>query len=90
MEKTSLFSEKLPFFSLISGEVFNLLNHWYQDAPAWWAMVIGLPLMILSFSIFAAALSAVAQSIFSQEYNRSHCPFCQRPVRIKSNHRYLD
>ena len=90
LEKISFYSGKLPLFPLISGSTFDLLNHWYQEATTWWALVIGLPMMIVGLSIFIMSLSALVQSIFSNEYNRTNCPFCKRPVRIKKNHAYLD
>jgi hypothetical protein len=82
-EKATLFSNLLPYFPLIKKSIFTQLNHWYQDALVWWAMVVGIPLMALGISIFFATFFNLYYSILNPRYNRTHCPFCKQPIKAK-------
>lgn len=80
-EKINFYSTQLPYFQLIKQNIFTQLNHWYQDALTWWAMVVGIPLMALSISLFLINLFNLYYSIINPLYNRTHCPFCKEPIK---------
>lgn len=67
----------VPYFLLIKDTVFSLLNHWYQSAHTWWAMVVGLPLIIIGFFTFLINFFNLYHTIFSSLYNQTHCPLCR-------------
>lgn len=83
-ETVSLYSSLLPYFLLIKKFIFTQLDHWYRDAPIWWTMIVGIPLMAMGISIFFATLFNLYYSIISPHYNRTHCPFCKQPIKAKS------
>ncbi|HUS52135.1 MAG TPA: hypothetical protein VMX77_01565 [Candidatus Bathyarchaeia archaeon] len=82
-EKINLYSNQLPFFPLIKQEFFSFLGSWYQGALTWWAMVVGLPLIVLGLTISLINLFNLFYSITSPFYNRTHCPFCKEPVKAR-------
>jgi hypothetical protein len=79
--KINFYFTQLPYFQLIKQVLFGQLGHWYQDTLVWWAMVVGLPLMALSISIFLIDLFNLYYSITNPLYSRTHCPFCKKPIR---------
>lgn len=77
-------SAQLPYFPLIQQSMFAKLNHWYRDARVWWTMVVGIPLIMLGFSLFFSVFFSFYYAIFSSIYNRTHCPFCKKPIKVKT------
>ncbi len=82
-EQITFFSLRIPFLPVIKQTIFSQLNHWYKDAPGWWAIAVGLPLMCLGTSLILINFFNLHYAIVSWEYNRAHCPFCKGPVKIK-------
>lgn len=82
-EKISFYLAQLPYFPLIGESVLSQLNQWYKDAPMWWAMVVGVPLIFLGVSIFLINFFSLYYSIFSPAYNQTHCPLCRQPIKAK-------
>ncbi len=83
-EAITYLSNQLPFFPLIKKLVFDQFRQWFQSAPVWWTMVVGLPLILLGISVFFSNFFTLYYSIFSPKYNRTHCPFCKQPMEIKT------
>jgi len=81
-EKLNFYSYQLPYFQTINEFVFQKLNYWYQDAPIWWGMVVGIPLILISVCCFFIVFFNLYYSIFSSKYNHTHCPFCKKPVSV--------
>lgn len=84
-EKTIFYSNKLPYFFLIRNFLFFSLNHWYKDAPVWWTMVVGIPLIAMGICFFFITLFTLYYSIFSSIYNLTHCPFCKQSIKPVSS-----
>lgn len=82
IEKVYFFSEQLPTFRLIKESIFAYLGPWYEKAFVWLGMVIGIPLMIVAISLFLSSSFSLYYTIFSQIYNRTHCPLCKEPIKI--------
>jgi len=82
-EKITFYSAQLPFLKPTNQFVISQLNHWYKDAPVWWTMVVGIPLILIGGSIFLINCFNLYYSIFSSTYNRTHCPFCKEPIKAK-------
>lgn len=85
LEKISYYFSLLPYFPTIKFFLFTWLGHWYVDAPTWWTMVIGIPLIILGIDILLINLFNLFYSVFSLKYNRTHCPFCKQPIKFKTD-----
>jgi len=83
-EKVSLYTVKLPHFQELKNFLFFKLGLWYQDAPVWWTMVVGLPLIVLGVCLILIVFFNLYYSVFSPTYNQTHCPLCGRPTKIKS------
>lgn len=83
-EKAVFYREQLPYFPLIGKLIFAQLNHWYRDAPLWWALVVGIPLILLGAFVFINRIFELLYSLFSPTYNRTHCPFCKEPIKIET------
>ena len=77
------YSNQLPYFQSIQHFVLSQLNHWYQSVQNWRGIVIGLPLIVLGVCILLINFFNLYYSIFSSKYNRTHCPFCKKPMEIK-------
>lgn len=77
----TFYSSQLPFLPSVKRLTFQQLNHWYKDAPVWWAMVVGLPLIIMGICVFSIGFFNLFHSIASPLYNRAHCPFCKEPLK---------
>ncbi len=78
-EKIVFYSKQLPYFPIIKESIFNRLDYWYLDSPEWWTVIAGIPLILMSLSIFLINFFNLYYSIFSWTYNRAHCPFCKEP-----------
>lgn len=75
----------LPYFLKIKTSLFNLLNHWYQNASFWWATAIGIPLFLIGICFLLTNGFNFLALIFSLFYSQTHCPFCLKPVKIRSS-----
>lgn len=72
--------------TLFSGLVFSLVwfllvfNGWvlWQTGVVWCQLLLGLPLMLLGFSMILINIYQIIAAIFDPYYSRSHCPFCRR------------
>lgn len=82
--KINFYTTLLPCFSLIKKSLLDRLGHWYQDAPSWWTLIVGIPLVLMGTSVFLINLFGLLHSIFSPDYNRTHCPFCKEPIKLKA------
>jgi len=82
-EKISYYSTLLPYFPSIKQFIFDQLNQWYQKAPVWWTMAVGMPLILMGISLFLINFFNLYYSIFSRTYNRTHCPLCKEPIKAK-------
>lgn len=82
LEKITLFTQKIPLSRQTSTLVFNFLGHWYKDSPAWWAIIIGLPLVIFGIDVLLISFFNFLLSASSPIYNRANCPFCKGSVKI--------
>lgn len=83
-EKITFYSSQLPYFQQIERYLIAQLGHWYKDAPVWWTIVVGIPLILIGLSLFFSNFFSLYYSIFSLRYNRTHCPFCKEPIEIKT------
>jgi len=84
-EVITFYSAKLPYFHLIQQFILGQLNHWYQEIQNWRAIVVGIPLIILGVCLFIAQFFNLYYSVFSTKYNRTHCPFCKKPIKLETN-----
>jgi len=71
----------LPITVSIIATGYLLLKH----GSTWWIMVVGLPLIALGVSLLLIVLFNFLQAVFDRFYNQTHCPFCQKSVKIKVN-----
>jgi hypothetical protein len=76
--RAEFYARQLPYSLEIKNFIFSQLNHWYQDAPVWWTMVVGLPLLVLGTSLFLIFSFNLYYSVFSKTYNQTHCFFCRK------------
>lgn len=83
LDQALLYSSKLPYLTTLKYLILSQVGHWYQEVLVWRGMVIGLPLILLAASIFLVSFFNLYYSIFSPHYNRTHCPFCKEPIKIK-------
>lgn len=83
LEKVNFYSTQLPYFALIKQALFDQLGRWYTDAPVWWTMVVGIPLMVMGICVFFINFFNLYYTVFSPTYNRTHCPFCKEPIKTK-------
>jgi len=81
-KKILLYSTRLPYFQLIKILLYSQLGRWYKDAPVWWTMTIGIPLIAMAISAFLISLFNLYYSIFSRMYNRTHCPLCKHFIKV--------
>lgn len=81
--KIAFYSAQLPYLQLSKQFFISQLNHWYKDAPVWWTIVVGIPLILMGISLFLINFFNLYYSIFGSLYNRTHCPFCQEPIKAK-------
>lgn len=79
--QVTFYSAQLPHLQQIKPFLFSQLNHWYKDAPTWWTMVVGMPLIVIGICTFLINCFNLYYSIFSSTYNRTHCPFCKEPIK---------
>jgi len=81
LDKITFYLTKLPYLVFIK-EFIVQQNHWYKDAPTWWAVNIAIPLILIGASIFLINFFNLFFAIFSLHYNHTHCPFCKEPIRL--------
>jgi hypothetical protein len=79
------YSHQLPYFMTLKNQLFDSLKFFGLEAPVWWTMVVGLPMIIVGLIIFTTNFVNLFNAIFSADYHRTHCPFCKQPIRIKKN-----
>lgn len=84
LDKAIFYSNQLPYFLMIKYLILSQVGHWYHEVLVWRGMVIGIPLILLATSIFLINLFNLYYSIFSRTYNRTHCPLCKEPIKIKT------
>lgn len=77
------YSVRLPGFLFLKTLLFDRLNHWYRDAPIWWGMVVGLPLILMGLALFLINFTNLILAITRPSYNRTHCPFCKQPIKLQ-------
>ena len=82
-QKATFYADKLPHALLIKDFIFTKLDYWYQDAPIWWTMVVGIPLMTMGICLCLIEGFNLYHSIFSSLYNRTHCPFCKQAIKAR-------
>jgi len=81
-KKIAFFFYLLPYFENLKNSIFFVLNHWYKDAPVWWAIVVGIPVILVGLSMFLVGLFDLYYALFSYAYNVTHCPFCTHPIKV--------
>jgi len=79
LEKINFYLVQVPHFQVVKKAVFSLVGHWYKEAPVWWAMVVGIPLILIGISVFFINFFELYYSIVSLSYQQTHCPFCEPP-----------
>ncbi len=84
----NFYSAKLPLFYTIKDFVFLKLNSWYKDAPIWWGMAVGIPLVLVGISFLFINFFNLYYSIFNLKYNQTHCRFCKNPIRVRDGIKY--
>ncbi|MFC1711375.1 hypothetical protein ACFLZ1_02185 [Patescibacteria group bacterium] len=78
-EKINNLSYQLPFVFELEILITKTLGKWFTSAPMWWAVVVGLPLILGSVSIFFIALTDFVYAITNTAFNRIHCFFHRKP-----------
>ena len=55
----------------------------YEASPiSWWRLAVALPLGLLGASIFLLAGYGFLAAILDWRYSRTHCPLCQKAVKV--------
>lgn len=70
-----VFSE-LPLVSTIVTFITTKAGRLYIEGSAWWAMAVGIPLMLIGLSQGLIHFFNLVHSITIPRYNRSHCSIC--------------
>lgn len=78
----------LPYYPLVKGLAFNLLDPLLQAAPNWWAMAIGFPLILLGLTVILVNFFELYYALFSRLHNQARCPFCQHTLKIQRSRNY--
>ncbi len=81
-EKIINLSSSLPFFNQIESYLLSSLGPSLKLASSWWTIVVGIPLILISFDLFFISLFNLIHSISSPFYNATHCPLCSQPLKI--------
>lgn len=85
VEKIDSYANLFPYSLKIKTGLFNLLSSWYQRASFWWATAIGMPLFLIGICFLLTNGFNFLALIFSLFYSQTHCPFCLKPVKIRSS-----
>ena len=67
----------LPYFTFTNKFILKLLGNWYQNARGWWAMVLGIPLILSGISYLGILLADIYQAVFNPLYNKACCFWCK-------------
>ena len=78
IKQTTSLINTLPYFTFTNKFILKLLGNWYQNTRSWWAMVLGIPLILSGIRYLGILLADIYQAVFNPLYNKANCFWCKK------------